>query len=729
MARLALLVIAYVLGLTILEVDGTCRNYCDYRSTGQGTKPCTKKQSQQGTSYRRCGLLWASRCKKGTYTYYSTVNACCKRTCRVNGRWEDWSSWSLYSSCSRSCGTGTKKYVRQRHCTNPSPKNGGNSCYGRSVEYKHRTCFNKYCPVNCHWRSWGSWSYQGGCSVSCGGGTRTIIRTRSSSEARYGGKVCSGKSQQTRERRCNVNPCSDDGGWSSWSSWKKLGTCPVTCGVGETKYVRTRACDNPTPSRGGKECEGSKTDIAMKMCSTTACPAQEPTQCKARTCSQHGKCGCTFGFYGNGFSCKGSRGKRFLLLFMETISDLQSDLANNRSTEIHVAALADSKLTLKSSSENIKSLPFSAGKAISQGVSKLEIPMSFRTTDLKTERKAIMLESSTPVSVVTLNHDGYSSDSSLILPVERLGRKYVVGSTDPFSNRDKAHSSQVAIAALQDKTTVTVQLKFKSNSSLAYQNKQYFSGDKIAVNLNRFESFQLSERTDLTGTFVEANHPVAVFAGNRCNKLQRYGFCSHLMEQLPPIEDLDTEYIVPPSLETSGTRIRMVASQRTRVEFFFNGGKREKILEPGTYKDAEFHGEHSVHLKADKPLMVLSFAIRMARGGEGDPYMSLVPGFNQYLSQYFVLVPGGYTKNFLSIIMKADSKSSLRIDGKQLSKDDTVSEIKVVASHDNYLVYVVRTSPGGHKVETLDNSRFGLMIHGQTDGDSYGYAANVVKVS
>ena len=66
----------------------------------------------------------------------------------------------------------------------------------------------------------------------------------------------------------------DDGGWSSWSSWKKLGTCPVTCGVGETKYVRTRACDNPTTSRGGKDCEGSKTEVAMKMCSTTACPAQ-----------------------------------------------------------------------------------------------------------------------------------------------------------------------------------------------------------------------------------------------------------------------------------------------------------------------------------------------------------------------------------------------------------------------------------------------------------------------
>lgn len=503
----------------------------------------------------------------------------------------------------------------------------------------------------------------------------------------------------------------------------------MTCGEGVKKHTRIRSCNNPAPQNGGKDCVGISKEITTKQCTEKICPLEDPPQCKQKTCSMYGDCKCAFGFYGDGFTCKGSRGKKFLLLFMETISDLQSEIISNRSTEIHVAALESSNIKLQSSSENLRSLPFSGGKSVSMGASTLKIPISFKTTDFKTEKKAILLESTNPVSVFSLNHDGYSSDSTLILPVERLGTKYIIGSTDPYSSRDKAHRSQVAVAALHDNTGVTIQLKMKSNTSLYYQNKQYFSGEKMTINLDMFGSFQLSHQTDLTGTLVDANRPVAVFAGNRCNKLQQFGYCSHLIEQLPPTKDLDSKFIVPPSLETSGTRVRIVSPRKTRVSFYLNTGKREKVMQPGTSHDAEFHGDHSVYIHADGPIMVLGFAVRMGRGGEGDPYMSIVPGLNQYLSQYYILVPTGYTKNFLSVILKAAARSKLLIDGKPFSGKSIISEIKVTAWREDHTVLVLQVSPGGHRLETTDGSRFGLMVHGQSDGDNYGYAANIVKVS
>ena len=414
---------------------------------------------------------------------------------------------------------------------------------------------------------------------------------------------------------------------------------------------------------------------------------------------------------------------------METNSYSQFEVKENRSTEIYVAALADSNITLRTTPEKLQALPFTRNKVITRGASKVLIPKSFRTEDIKIEKKAILLESTTPVIVVTMNHDGNSSDTSLILPVERLGLRYIIGTTDPFSPKLTAHKSQVAIAALHDNTTVTIQLKFDSNSSFTYQNNQYFSEDKLTLNLNKFESFQFCKQADLTGTLVGADLPVAVFAGNRCNKLQTFGYCSHLMEQLPPIDDLDNEFIVPPSLEFGGSKVRIVAAQKTHIEFFFDGQKKEKVLDPGTYQDARIYSDHSAYIKADKPIMVLGFAIRMNQKEEGDPYMSLVPGFNQYLSQYSIVVPVGYTKNFLSVILKEESKSSLRIDDQALSRDFIVSKMEVVISKGKYLVLILQTSSGGHRVETLDGSRFGLMVHGQKNGDSYGYAANMVKVS
>lgn len=63
----AALVVLVALSLEPSEVAGRCKDYCDRYDTGEGTKPCTERQTRQGTSYRSCGFLWASRCKKGTY--------------------------------------------------------------------------------------------------------------------------------------------------------------------------------------------------------------------------------------------------------------------------------------------------------------------------------------------------------------------------------------------------------------------------------------------------------------------------------------------------------------------------------------------------------------------------------------------------------------------------------------------------------------------------------------
>ena len=52
-----------------------------------------------------------------------------------------WSSWSSYSSCSVSCGSGSK--TRTRECNSPPPSGGGSYCSGRSSQTA--TCEEKEC--------------------------------------------------------------------------------------------------------------------------------------------------------------------------------------------------------------------------------------------------------------------------------------------------------------------------------------------------------------------------------------------------------------------------------------------------------------------------------------------------------------------------------------------------------------------------------------------------------
>ncbi|KAA8585656.1 hypothetical protein FQN60_004350 [Etheostoma spectabile] len=54
----------------------------------------------------------------------------------------DWSPWSQWSMCSRTCGTGVQ--FRQRKCDNPPPGPGGRHCQKSSVE--HKACERPPCP-------------------------------------------------------------------------------------------------------------------------------------------------------------------------------------------------------------------------------------------------------------------------------------------------------------------------------------------------------------------------------------------------------------------------------------------------------------------------------------------------------------------------------------------------------------------------------------------------------
>eukprot|EP00929_Paragymnodinium_shiwhaense_P010905 TRINITY_DN11597_c0_g1_i1.p2 TRINITY_DN11597_c0_g1~~TRINITY_DN11597_c0_g1_i1.p2 ORF type:complete len:380 (-),score=75.99 TRINITY_DN11597_c0_g1_i1:88-1227(-) len=120
------------------------------------------------------------------------TEVCNKKACPLDCVWHEWQEWS---SCSRSCGQGQKRRLRDMK----SNQNELGSCSGRS--YQLERCHLKPCPQDCQWTSYGDWS---SCSVLCGGGLRTKLRRHVPEQ--FGGKPCQLDDNNVTEP-CNMQEC------------------------------------------------------------------------------------------------------------------------------------------------------------------------------------------------------------------------------------------------------------------------------------------------------------------------------------------------------------------------------------------------------------------------------------------------------------------------------------------------------------------------------------------
>lgn len=429
----------------------------------------------------------------------------------------------------------------------------------------------------------------------------------------------------------------------------------------------------------------------------------------------------------NTFLIEGSRGRKFLVLFMENVPDPYA--SGNRNT-IHIAGRRNFTVSMKTAKTLPSRLKGKLNKSISarSGITEIDVPIEMGTLDLKKEFKGIVVETSETVSLFSITYDGYTSDSTLILPVERLGRRYVVGSSAPYNSKLSDYNSQVAFAATEDKTIVTVTFNIADGHALVFKGKTYETGHKMEFEMNQLEDFQISHNRDLTGTIIESSKPIAVFAGNKCNKLSNYGYCSHLMDQLPPTNNLDKVFIVPPNLRNSGSVVRVVAHTKTSLQIQSDGQNTKRTLEKTRHYDLQVKDNAAAVIKADEGVLVLNFAAQLTRRGRngGEPYMTVVPGLEQYLHQYYVAVPKGY-KNYLTVIIPSKAKNSLLLNSEPIATRSIVATSSVtVPAGEEYVTMVIGVPAGAHQVETRDGTRFGLLIYGRGNGDGYGYTANMV---
>lgn len=175
----------------------------------------------------------------------------------------------------------------------------------------------------------------------------------------------------------------------------------------------------------------------------------------------------------------------------------------------------------------------------------VDIPFPYNLTCqyLIKESKAALLKMSEVSNVIVF--DSYytvTNDGTSVIPTRKLSTEYLITTVLPGQNI----GNQIAVGSLHSETHLKIKFDMRGNGTLTVYGVEYFTGDTLSISLEKFETFQINYHGDLSGTFISANKPCAVFSGNRCKAFPgTCTACSHLVSQLPPIREHNNEYIIP----------------------------------------------------------------------------------------------------------------------------------------------------------------------------------------
>ncbi len=231
---------------------------------------------------------------------------------------------------------------------------------------------------------------------------------------------------------------------------------------------------------------------------------------------------------------------------------------------------------------------------------------------------AIQIEASRPISVSAAVKNENGGEGFAVLPIESLGRKYIISSFNDASNYySDAESlpSIVTITANYNNTHVKFQLGGNAYTKTA---EGLQPGEKISNILSQGDVWVISSsgaNADLSGSKIEASLPVSVVSGNQAANVPIDNPPSNYIAEMElPIHTYGKVFLVPALPDRKHSPVLRIVAKEDNTTLQILGAKRETRVIPksgGTIHSGylelrinEPNSAESAYIIADKPISV-----------------------------------------------------------------------------------------------------------------------------
>jgi hypothetical protein len=313
--------------------------------------------------------------------------------------------------------------------------------------------------------------------------------------------------------------------------------------------------------------------------------------------------------------------------------------------------------------------------------------------EVTTLRVGSLLRAQSDIPIAAFTHGPYrpfvGNDSNMLLPESALGTRYVVPSYPPHyvQFQDAGKPTYFDLVATADGTTIRWQAQFAATSGNQVPIDPVAAGEwSMEYPLARFQGVRviaandpddMDHNSDVSGTVIEADAPVAVIGGSRCSAVpistEVTTGCDPLQEVLIPLEQWGSTYVVPhPPLRADEDHYYRIYGEEGVMVTFTPGS----IADPytfgsrGEFIDVTVPNAESFVVEADGPIMPVGYLGTRDPDNEiGDPAMYQHVAVEQLTDRYVILAVPGYDVSYVQVT-RTEGGADITIDGMAVTTYD-----------------------------------------------------------